>query len=299
MGRHSTGSLPGGLARGRQKKGFKTAFGIEIVTEIEALLGTVVDDEWDLEAIETAARRMAMRVAARVVEQRLNADTSDHAGPMLPCACGQSARYAGRHGKNFESVLGPLRLERAYYHCELCEAGFCPRDRALGREVAEDEKLVVEPPEPNEPLAPTLYLGMDGTGVPVRKKELVDRPGKQPDGSSKTREVKLVTIWSAEGRDKEGTPVRDAGSITYSAAIESAAHKDTDATPSEFAARVEREATRRGFERAARQAVLGDGAIWIWNLTDEHFPDAVQIVDPLPRQTAPLGRVQVHLWRRH
>ena len=50
-------------------------------------------------------------------------------------------------------------------------------------------------------------------------------------------------------------------------------------TPSEFAARVEREATRRGFERAARQAVLGDGAIWIWNLTDEHFPDAVQIVD--------------------
>ena len=75
---------------------------------------------------------MAMRVAARVVEQRLNADTSDHAGPMLPCACGQSARYAGRHGKNFESVLGPLRLERAYYHCELCEAGFCPRDRALG-----------------------------------------------------------------------------------------------------------------------------------------------------------------------
>ena len=35
---------------------------------------------------------------------------------------------------------------------------------------------------------------------------------------------------------------------------------DTDATPSVFAARVVREATRRGFDRAARQAVLGDGA---------------------------------------
>ena len=120
---------------------------------------------------------------------------------------------------------------------------------------------------------------MDGTGVPVRKEELVDRPGKQPDGSAKTREVKLVTIWSAEGRDKKGTPVRDLGSISYSAAIESAAHKDTDLTPSAFAARVEREATRRGFDRAARQTVLGDGARWIWNLTDEHFPYAVQIVD--------------------
>jgi hypothetical protein len=28
-------------------------------------------------------------------------------------------------------VLGPLRLERAYYHCAHCQAGFCPRDRAL------------------------------------------------------------------------------------------------------------------------------------------------------------------------
>ena len=306
------------------------AFEVETVTEIEALLGTGDDDDWDFEAIEMAARRMAMRVAARAVEQRLNDDTSDHAGPTLPCACGQSARYADRHGKNFESVLGSLRLERAYYYCELCEEGFCPRDRALGleggslspgvrrmvglvgamvsfeeghellhelagvnvptkhveraaealgREIAVDEKLVVEPPRANEPLAPTLYLGMDGTGVPVRKEELVDRPGKQPDGSAKTREVKLVTIWSAEGRDKKGTPVRDLGSISYSAAIESAAHKDTDLTPSAFAARVEREATRRGFDRAARQTVLGDGARWIWNLTDEHFPYAVQIVD--------------------
>ena len=81
-----------------------------------------------------AVRRKAMRVAARAVEQRLNADTSDHSGPMLPCACGQQARYVGRRSKKFESVLGDLKLERAYYHCELCEAGFCPRDRALGLE---------------------------------------------------------------------------------------------------------------------------------------------------------------------
>jgi hypothetical protein len=36
---------------------------------------------------------------------------------------------------------------------------------------------------------------------------------------------------------------------------------------------------RRGFERAARRVVLGDGALWIWNLATEHVPDAVQIVD--------------------
>jgi len=148
---------------------------------------------------------------------------------------------------------------------------------ALGREVSEYERNVVEPMD--DTVAPTLYLGMDGTGVPIRKEELVDRAGKQPDGSSKTREVKLVTIWSAEGRDKKGTPVRDKGSISYSAAIESAAQRDIDKAPSEFASRVEREATRRGFELAARRVILGDGAKWIWNIASEHFPGAIQIVD--------------------
>ncbi len=271
-----------------------------------------------------------MRVAARAIEQRINADTSDHTGPTRPCACGQPARYAGRHDKTFESVLGPLTLSRAYDHCAACETGFCPRDQALGLqdeslspgvlrmvgrvgamvsfaeghellaelagvavptthvehaaealggEVAEDERRVVEPPAADEPVPPTLSLGMDGTGVPMRASAWVGRTGKQPDSSAKTREVKLCVVWSAEGRDDEGTPVRDPGSVTYSAAIESAAQTDTDEVPSAFATRVEREATRRGFARAPRRAVLGDGAPWIWNLATEHVPDAIHIVD--------------------
>jgi hypothetical protein len=218
-------------------------------------------------------------------------------------------------------------LRRAYYYCDACESGFCPRDRALGlhdvslspavtrmvglaaamvsfeesselmrelggvpvdakqvertaealgREIAQDERAVVDPAPPT---APTMYLGMDGTGVPMRASELEGREGKQPDGSAKTREVKLVTVWTAEARDDEGTPVRDEGSVTYSAAIESAASRDTDHTLSEFAGRVAREARRRGFDAAARRAVLGDGALWIWNLADEQLPGAIQIVD--------------------
>lgn len=293
------------------------------------MIGSAAVADWDFEAIEVAVRRKAMRLAARAVEQRINADRSDHAGPLLPCACGQSARYVGRRDKTFESVLGGLRLSRAYYYCDACATGLCPRDQALGlqdgslspgvlrmvgrvgamvsfeeghelltelaglalstkqveraaealgREIAADEQQV-EPLPHEQAVAPTLYLGMDGTGVPVRKAELLGRAGKQPDGSAKTREVKLVTVWSAQGRDPHGTPVRDEGSISYSAAIESAAQKDTDTLPSAFAARAEREAARRGFNRAQRRVVLGDGAKWIWNLASEHFPDAIQIVD--------------------
>jgi hypothetical protein len=282
----------------------------------------------DFEAVETAARRLALGLAARAVQQRLNADTTDHDGAAAACPrCRGSARYAGRRAKTFHSVLGELVLWRAYYHCGDCDAGFCPRDRALGlegtslspavtrmvgavgatvsfveghgllrelagvevdpkqiertaealgREIAADERSVVEP-EP--PPAPTLYLGLDGTGVPLRASELAGRRGKQPDGSAKTREVKLVTVWTAEGRDADGIPVRDPGSVSYSAALESAAAKDTDATLAPFARRVDREARRRGFDRASRRVVLGDGAPWIWNLADELFPGAVQILD--------------------
>ena len=82
-----------------------------------------------------AARRQVLRLAARALEQRLNADISDHAGPELPCSCGAPAQYHGRHGKTFTSVLGPLHLERAYYHCIPCQGGFCPRDRELKLEM--------------------------------------------------------------------------------------------------------------------------------------------------------------------
>jgi len=82
-----------------------------------------------------AARRQALAVAARAVEQRLNADTSDHVGPTRPCPqCGQPARYAGRRRKTLESVWGSLTLARAYDHGAACDAGVCPRDAALGLE---------------------------------------------------------------------------------------------------------------------------------------------------------------------
>jgi hypothetical protein len=145
---------------------------------------------------------------------------------------------------------------------------------ALGRQVAEDERTHLEA---DQGTASTLYLGVDGTGIPIRQNELLGRKGKQADGSAKTREVKLCTVWSAESRDKEGRPTRDEGSVTYSAAIESAAAHATNDAP--FAQRVLREATRRGFEKAMRRVVLGDGARWIWNLSGEYFPGAVEIVD--------------------
>ena len=148
--------------------------------------------------------------------------------------------------------------------------------RALGREIAADERERVAA---GPPTARTLYLGLDGIGVPVRGAETEGRAGWQPDGSAKTREAKLAVVWSAERTGADGTPARDPGSVTCSAAIESAATRDTDTVPAPFTQRVVREAARRGFGAAERRVVLGDGAAWIWNIAAEHFPGAVEIVD--------------------
>jgi hypothetical protein len=270
-----------------------------------------------------------MALAARVIEQRLNTDTSDYAGPSLGCECGQAARYAGRRIKVVQSILGELRLDRAYYHCPVCRSGFYPRDRqlgiektcfspatvrmigtvgsmvsfqegsqllrelagigiaasqvergaeALGAEIAADERLQTGSLG-QEPLPPTLYLGLDGTAIPMRAEELTGRAGKQPDGSAKTREVKICAVWSAEARDSEGLPMRDEGSVSYSAAIESAATPDIAEHRSAFAERVLREASRRRFGEAQRMVVVADGAPWIWNIAQDLLPGAIQIVD--------------------
>ncbi len=149
---------------------------------------------------------------------------------------------------------------------------------ALGAEIAGDERTCLDP-DPVVPLPATLYLGPDGTGIPMRAEELSGRSGKQEDGSAKTREVKLCVVWSAETTDDQGIPVRDNGSATYTAAIESAASPDSGQGPSDFAARVLRESSRRRFDQVARQVVVADGALWIWNLASEHFPQAIQILD--------------------
>ena len=158
---------------------------------------------------------------------------------------------------------------------------------AVGRAIAADERQAVEPEA--QRARPTVYLGVDGTGIPVRMAETAQRQGKQPDGSAKTREVKLAVAWTAERRHpKTGIPMRDRDSVSYTAAIETAASRDTDREPSPFAQRVCREAERRRFADADRRVILGDGAPWIWALADECFPDAIQIVD--------IFHAKSHLW---
>ena len=116
---------------------------------------------------------------------------------------------------------------------------------------------------------PVLYVLIDGTGVPVVPSEAKGRKGKQTE-IAKTREAKLGAVCTQTTVDADGNPIRDEGSTTYVGAIE---------TAEEFGPKIYAEAVRRGLNRAKKVVVLGDGALWIRGIAEEHFPGAIQIVD--------------------
>ncbi len=118
--------------------------------------------------------------------------------------------------------------------------------------------------------APVLYVSGDGTGVPMRRKELAGRKGKQPDGTAKTRQVYLGCVFTQHRTDEKGHPLRDYQSTTYVSSLKPVG---------EFGPMLRREALRRGMGSAAKVVLLIDGAAGLEHMGRDCFRDAVQIVD--------------------
>jgi hypothetical protein len=187
---------------------------------------------------------------------------------------GQEAPFD--HGREQMKVLAGLEVTTKAVErtAEAIGGNIAHREQQeIQRAVQRDLPIVVGEP------VPILYVQMDGTGVPVVKKETQGRKGKTNGQPVHTREAKLGCVFTQTAWDDEGYPIRDPDSTTYTGAIE---------TADEFGKRLYLEAWKRGWNRAEKKVVIGDGAEWIWNLAELHFPAAVQIVD--------LYHARQHLW---
>ena len=283
-----------------------------------------------------ALRSALHRAGAAALGQLLRPAEPSADQRVIPCECGQKARYRELRSRRIVTVLGEVELMRPYYLCPHCHTGQFPADTdldvdhqdfspgvrrmfaAVGSEAPFDQgrrqlalladlevttKAVersaeatggdIARREQNEmdramqlhlPIVvgesiPVLYIEMDGTGVPVGKAETEGRTGQVDGQPARTREAKLGSVFTQTTWDQEGFAIRDPNSTTYAGAIE---------TAGEFGKRMYLEAWNRGWERAAKKAVIGDGAEWIWNIANLHFPGAVEIVD--------LFHARQHLW---
>lgn len=192
----------------------------------------------------------------------LTLDLTEHHTPALAQLICQASANAGdsyQEAANILTVFTGLQLDARSFH------------RLINRLTPDLTAALpsLAPTSDTKPI-PILYIENDGTGVPCRPEELAGRPGKQPDGSARTREAKLGCVFTQTTTDAEGNPVRDPDSTSY---------VGTMGDCRESGEQLRAEALRRGLALAQIVIFLGDGAAWIWENARLFFPTAIQILD--------------------
>jgi hypothetical protein len=84
-----------------------------------------------VEAAELAVRAAVMQLGGGMLERLLAADPG-YRGPRAECGAGHQAGFVSYRDKTFGTVLGPVTISRAWYHCAACGHGLAPRDAELG-----------------------------------------------------------------------------------------------------------------------------------------------------------------------
>lgn len=122
---------------------------------------------------------------------------------------GQQAPFD--HGRQLMKVLAGLEVTAKSVErtAEAIGADIAARDHSEIRKAVQlDLPVIIGKP------IPILYVQMDGTGIPVVKKETEGRKAKTEGQPARTREVKLGCVFTQTTRDKEGFAIRDLDSTT-------------------------------------------------------------------------------------
>lgn len=287
----------------------------EVVTAILEEVGSLLDwlsssDALDLGTAERVTRERVVALGGRLLETGIAARGTGYAGAQVACACGGQAHFEGYRPKTVQTLVGAVRVRRAYYACATCGQGQAPLDAELGvrgeayspalrRLICQVGALL--------PFEPGAALLAEASGVrvpPSTMRRLSEGWGLQCDAqlAAETAQgwehgwpavpapgparlyvamdgVRIVET-SGEGKEAKVGVVRpeqrrEDGTLGREPASYVASFSEAMA----FGRRVVHEAHQRGLEQAQEVVVLGDGAAWIWNLASEHFPTATQIVD--------------------
>jgi hypothetical protein len=84
-----------------------------------------------LQAGEAVIRAGMLQAGCGILGELLGADPGCRS-PRAGCGNGHQADFVAYRGKVIDTVLGPVTLTRAWYHCARCKHGLAPRDAELG-----------------------------------------------------------------------------------------------------------------------------------------------------------------------
>jgi hypothetical protein len=114
--------------RRRVKRGLFEALAEEKSAEIGRLAAQAARSLGCDAGLETAEAviRTGMLLAGCGMLARLLTEDPGYRGPRVPCGNGHEAEFVSYRDKVIDTVLGPVTLNRAWYHCKACR----PRIRA-------------------------------------------------------------------------------------------------------------------------------------------------------------------------
>jgi hypothetical protein len=284
---------------GEGKGGLRDALAAEASAEIGRLAAEAARSlgyDAGLEAAEAVIRAGTLKLGGML---ETAGRRPCYRGPRVPCGHGHQAEFVSYRNKVIDTVLGPVALTRAWYHCgqggprpgrSRRQPGCGPPGRGAadrqagraGRRGQRDREGRREPdpgPGRSRPArssaAPVAAAGQalrcDRRHRRARDHQGSRRARRQGRGRPRRiREVRLAVFFTQDKLDEDGYPVRDRDSSSYIATFEPA---------SVFTDLVEAEGIRRGAGHVCQLTILGDGAAWIWNIATAKFPEATQIID--------------------
>ncbi|MGH9059435.1 MAG: ISKra4-like element ISDesp4 family transposase, partial [Acidimicrobiales bacterium] len=150
--------------------------------------------------METAIRAAMIQLGAGLLEGLLAADTG-HRGQRIDCGAGHRAVFVEDRSKTIDTVLGPIGLSRAYYHCRECRHGVIPRDEQLevtGESLSPGLRAMLDTAATTVPFAPAAGLLTELAGITLTTKR-VERAA-EADGLTAAAELATRTTAILTGQ---------------------------------------------------------------------------------------------------
>ncbi len=285
-----------------------------ILREIEKQLRAALPDpDQPLERIEQEVVEIGRTLREIIERETLDAAGSGYVGPQTVCACGRPARYVTLNQRLLVTLNGERTFRRAYYHCAACGQGFCPLDgrfqlgrgeqsvgvRALAarfNSYVSERKAAVE-----LELVTGIRLSprsLQRAGVAVgaalaaawaeRERQVFAHQVAPPTRRPWQLHLAMDGVHVLIGRDWREAKVGEVYRRGADGGVARIQYYATLAASKGFGRRMRTVAHDEGIDYCREQALLGDGAEWIWQEGAKHFPQTDEIVD--------LFHVLEHLW---
>jgi hypothetical protein len=301
-----------------RSEAFVQAMTERMATVARSLSAWVQAEQHTLETLEQQVVRVLHDLGSTLLTALVPLAAPARPAPDVACPCGETARYVRERPATATTLLGSMTFTRALYHCAVCGQYQVPFDAqlqvaagglSLGLQellallgatqdsfaeassvlerltlvhvspnsvraatenlgqllVAQEEKIVEQAqrshtPPPSAQNAPArLYLSMDGVLAHIHEAGF--------------KELKTGSVYTTCARRSRKQPEKTELHAIAQSYVVGLCEAET------FGWQLWAEACRRGLTPQTEVVVLGDGAHWIWNIAETHFPNALQIVD--------------------